>query len=139
MATYRIASFGPMERLVRPFVPARPVLALERIPAAVAPAAEEAVAEWGGNTGASFAGDQNGDGFTVTPPAEEDDPDQGKILRFQEVGTREVTRVRIENPDNAAQWVEFDDPLTVTFRPPPELQRPPDEFWQLVFIDQSQV
>lgn len=139
MPTYRVATFAPMERLIRPFVPVRPVLAADRRSAPVVPPVEEAIVEWGAETSPEFSGRRSGDGFKVEVPSGDDPPDLNTIIIFQEVGTREVVRVRVENPDNAEQWVEFDDPLTVTFRPPPELKRPGDELWQLKFIDQATI
>lgn len=131
MTTMRIASFGPMERVVRPFVAPR-VLALDRVPPPPKPdpdTPEIVHARWGGEGNASF----NVRGSPAPPPDPEPDPepDPSVVIDFEEVA-REEELIRVENPADAAQYVMVADILNITFRPPAALKRPPEELWRYV-------
>lgn len=134
MRTFHLASFAPMERLVRPFVPARPVLALERTPPApVPPVVEEVEVEWGGPTKADFTGQSSGDGFKVEPPLDEENPEEGAVIDFEEIeGERKEEQYRIDIQGQDGAFFMVADIVSMVFKPPPELKRPPDERWRLV-------
>lgn len=120
---------GGFERVVRPNVTLESHLR-DRTPAPVEVPEQEAEIRWGKPSSFQFSTTNipptNGGGIIVRPGGGDDDnPDEGPqqvTITFEEIPQLTITEdVRIENPDDAQQYVIESRILDIQFLAPPEL------------------